>query len=437
VTIFTEFKASKYPYGAAFTLLSVSLNDGLDLSALAADAFAWYSNPTMTEMQLPLGPRLGETNVALLGSGFINLRGVAKCKFGTINTQAIFDDSSLDGNPMFRCNSPPWPVPDWVSVEIAMDCQVFTKAKNVKFQYYGEFDIHSAVPAGGPKVGGTSITIIGVRLFMSGNYLSCFFGNGKAECSADLLYSPQSPCYKAVRAVFQTPTRVTCITPTMPEGGLVTCNYPIRVGLNGQFSQSCPNFQTGYQCALKSGLAFTYYDDVYVTGLSPNSGHVMGGTELTVYGSNFRTDLASRTRCMLTRCTATDIFTTGDRVGQFRNPNQQKCSGDDVISPSAPGNVGIISTTMIRCWSPLASTAETHFALFDISLNKGISIQHKHGPTCKDGCPVMYHYYALPQLAFNSPSIGPLIVTVNGVGFIGAQNTQIRCKFGAVESAQV
>ena len=113
-----------------------------------------------------------------------------------------------------------------------------------------------------------------------------------------------------------------------------------------------------------------------------------------------------------------------------------------MISPSAPGDVGVISTTMIRCLAPLASTADTHFAIFDISLNRGITNQHLYGPVCRDPpCPVMYYFYALPQLSFNSPSIGPLIggtvVTVNGVGFIGTQNTKIRCKFGGVDSTDV
>ena len=437
---------SAYPHALgdrikADTKLSVSLNDGLDFSLPAEDTFSWYVVPALTEIQPPLGPRLGETAVALLGVGFINLRGVARCRFGDITTLAVYDDSAVSGIPVFRCKSPPWPVPDWVNVEIAMDGQVFTEAKNVKFQYYGEYDILAATPAGGPKAGGTEITVSGVGLFMSGIYLSCFFGDGESECSADVLYSPSSPCYKSVRAVFQTPTKVTCTSPSMPQGGEVTYNYPIRVGLNGQFSQACPNTETAYQCALKSGLAFTYYDDVYVTGLSPNSGQVMGGTELTVYGSGFRTDLASRTRCIFTRCMSTDIYTTGDRVGEFRNPEQQKCTGETVVSPAAPGDVGVISTTQIRCLSPLASTADTHFALFDISLNKGVTNQNFYGPLCRDKCPVLYFYYALPQLASNGPSIGPLIggtsVTVTGVGFIGTQNTKIRCKFGGVASQSV
>ena len=431
-------KTTQYPYGPSFTKLSVSLNDGLDFSEPAADTFAWYSPPTLVEVIPPLGPRLGETLVVLNGVGFIGLRGVARCKFGDYAVPAQFDDSNGQAPPVFECKSPPWPVPDWVNVEIAMDGQVFTEAKNVKFQYYGEFDVYSAVPAGGPKAGGTEVTITGVGLFMSGIHLQCFFGDGTFECSDDISY----PCYRAVRATFLTPTRVKCTAPEIPPGGSVTTKFPVRLGLNGQFSQACPNVQTGYQCALKSGLGFTYYEDVFVTGLTPNSGQVMGGTELTVYGTNFRTDLASSTRCMFRRCLSTDIYTSGDRVGQFRNPDQKTCNGEITISPSAPGDVGVISTTMIRCLAPLASTADTHFAIFDISLNKGITNQNMYGPECRDPpCPVMYYYYALPQLAFNSPSIGPLIggtmVTVKGVGFIGTQNTKIRCKFGGVDSEVV
>ena len=439
-----------YPYDLgnrikADSELSVSMNDGIDFSQPAADPFAWYRVPTLNEILPPLGPRLGETATSLLGDGFVELRGVAKCRFGDVVTQAVYSDINIAGAPtapMFQCKSPPWPVPDWVSVEIAMDGQVFTNAKSVKFQYYGEFDVTFATPTGGPKAGGTEVTITGVGFFMSGTYLSCFFGDGNIQCSEDVLYSVESPCYKSVPAAFKTPTQVTCTAPSMPTGGDVTLKYPIRVGLNGQFSQSCPSEKTSYQCALKSGLAFTYYDDVFVTGLSPNSGQVFGGTELTVYGSNFRTDLASSTRCLFTRCTVNDIYVMGDNFGQFKDPNSQTCTGTRVESPSNPGDVGVISSTMIRCLAPAASTADTHYALLDISLNKGITNQNLYGPICRDGsCPVLYFGYALPQLSFNVPSIAPTeggtIVTVIGAGFIGQQNTNIRCKFGDIDGTNV
>ena len=304
----------------------------------------------------------------------------------------------------------------------------------VKFQYYGEFDVYEVSPAGGHKAGGTEVTVTGVGMFMTGTYLNCFFGDGKYECGNGFSY----PSYKAVPAVFRTPTSVSCVSPSMPEGGTVTGFYPIRVGLNAQYSQACPNAQTDYQCALKAALTFKYYKDVYVTGISPNSGQVKGGTELTVYGSGFRTDLGSQTRCVFTRCTEADIFMSGDRYGKFRSPSQTKCTGQTTLAPFAPGEVGVVSDTVIKCLSPMASTVDSHFTLFDISLNKGVTTQNLYGPLCQNGCPVMFYFYSLPQISSNSPILGPVVgntvVTMSGLGFIGTQNTAIRCKFGMVES---
>ena len=430
----------KYPYGPATTRLSVSLNDGTDYSSPAPNDFVFYQTPTITAITPPLGPRLGETSVVVTGAGFVKLRSVAKCAFGDQHVPAVFDDSDVAGAAVFRCKSPPWPVPDWVNVELAMDGQVFTEVKVIKFQYYGEFDVDSVVPAGGPKAGGTEVTVTGVGLFMSGSYLSCFFGDGDFECKDGMTY----PCYRAVDATFLSETSVSCVSPEIPTGGSLVTQYPIRVGLNGAYSQACPNTRSDYQCALKSALSFTYYDDVFVIGLSPNSGQVQGGTEMTVYGSGFRTDLSARTRCMFTRCTGDDIYLSGPDFGKFKDPKMAssevtpRCSGETVFSPMTSGAVGVLSTSIIRCQSPVASTATSHFTLFDLSLNKGVTNQNLYGPLCQNGCPVMYFYYALPTMSFNVPSLGPVVggtvVTVNGVGFIGFQNTAIRCKFGDVES---
>jgi hypothetical protein len=432
-------KTHKYPYGpvqgSVKTKVFLSLNNGLDYSQPAAEDFVFYQTPTLTEMQPYMGPRLGETSVAVLGEGFINLRNVAKCRFGDVVVQAVYDDTDAEKLPVFRCITPPSPLPGSVDVEIAVDGQIFTQTKTtIKFEYYGEFDVYEAFPAGGPKAGGTEITISGVGMFSTGTYLSCFFGDGSYQCGEGMQY----PCYKAVPAEFKTATKVTCVSPSMPEGGDVTQLFSVRVGLNAQFSQACPNVMTDYQCALKAKMKFTYYDDVFITGISPNSGQVQGKTYVTVYGSGFRMDLSASTRCIFTRCTSSDIFMSGENYGKFRSPTHTKCTGATTLAPFKSGDVGVISTTMIRCISPMASTADSHYTLFDISLNRGVTNQNLYGPLCQNGCPVMYFFYSLPQLASNSPSLGPVVggtfVTINGVGFIGTQNTAIRCKFGDVES---
>jgi len=207
----------------------LSLNNGYDYSQNAPEIFVFYEIPNLFEVQPPLGPRLGETAVAILGSGFHNFRDVAKCRFGEIAVPAIFDDSIVAGAAVFRCKSPQRSVSEWVRVQIALDGQIFTD-DDVKFQYYGEFDVYSINPAGGPKAGGTVVTVTGVGMIIeSGKYLTCFFGEGKSECGDNSNYM-STKCYRTATALFVTTTRITCISPPMPTGGTVTQIYPVRVG---------------------------------------------------------------------------------------------------------------------------------------------------------------------------------------------------------------
>ena len=430
-----------FPIHSQNVRVSVSLNGGQQFSVEAIDVFTYYRQPDFRELIPPLGPRLGETSVVAFGSGFINIgAGIARCRFGSMTVEAVFDDSSGSGEPVLSCRSPPWPAPEWVPVEVALDGQVFTKKRTVLFQYYGEFDVNTLTPAGGPKAGGTEVTITGVGFFMSGIYLNCFFGDGTLPCSIDVQY----PCYKAVQAEYYSPTRATCVAPSMPDGGVVTTPYPVRLGLNGQFGQSCPNRDTSFQCLFKASLQFTYYEDVYITRILPNSGQVMGGTRITISGRNFRTDLTSRTRCVFTSCTSRDVWISGTEVGKLK-PGKIACSGTTIAAKAD----GVLSSTEIVCRTPLATTSDSHFAMVDVSLNSGVVYQRYYGPTCIDStCPVMFFYYALPLIGTLSPNLGPesglTIVTVNGVGFIGQKtneattgfkNTETRCRFGGIESS--
>lgn len=171
---------------------------------------------------------------------------------------------------------------------------------------------------------------------------------------------------------------------------------------------------------------------------------MLGGTRITITGRNFRTDLTSRTRCIFTRCTSADVWISGNTVGQLK-AGKSVCSGT-IISAKADG---VLSSTQLVCRSPLASTADSHFSMVDVSLNGGVVYQRLYGPTCTDGaCPVMFFYYALPLISALVPQLGPetglTVVTINGVGFMGQKtaatptgfkNTVTRCKFGEKESS--
>ena len=201
-------------------------------------------------------------------------------------------------------------------------------------------------------------------------------------------------------------------------------------------SQACPSTNSLYQCPIRSSLAFTYYSDVTVNALLPSSGKSSGDTRMTVFGSGFRPDLTSKTRCVFTRCTIDEIYTVGDSQGCFRDPTQRRCTGSTTLS-----NVdAVTSTSQLVCVSKSSST-ETYFAQFDVSLNEGNTIQGNYGPLYQSYCPAMYVFYATPKLDSVRPSLGPAEgrtrVTIIGVGFIGNANSNIRCKFGQVESTAI
>jgi hypothetical protein len=92
-----------------------------------------------------------------------------------------------------------------------------------------------------------SLLSIGIGFIMS-EYLTCFVGAGQYSCDI----SSQYPCYTAAAAVFVSTSILTCLSPPMPTGGDVSFQYPISVGLNGQYSQSCPNLNPTFFLYCKS-----------------------------------------------------------------------------------------------------------------------------------------------------------------------------------------
>uniref|UniRef100_A0A7S0QIJ2 IPT/TIG domain-containing protein n=1 Tax=Cryptomonas curvata TaxID=233186 RepID=A0A7S0QIJ2_9CRYP len=352
------------------------------------------------------------------------MRGASKCLFGQQIVPAFYDSSAAAQNPVFVCVSPARLTVAWVQIELSLDGQSFTKASRTKYNYYGEYDVLSAAPNGGPVDGGTIITVIGVGFIMS-EYLTCFFGTGQSSCDASLRY----PCYTASAAVFVSTSLLTCFSPAMPTGGDISFRYPISVGLNGQFSQSCPNQNPTFFCTPKDSLFFSYYRNVFVSRVLPNSGRVDGGTPITVTGSNFRTDRFVTTVCLFTLCNPNEVYLSGSAY----KVRGQSCSGKTVQSAAS----AVISDTVIVCKSPVAASADSYLSLIDVSLNGGLSAQGLYGPVCPDGCPVLFAFYSMPSLATAFPSLGSLlggaIITVSGSGFVGIRNTPIRCLFGGLE----
>ena len=407
------------------TYVTVSLNGGQQYCNPSIESFTFYSQPVLSELIPNLGPRLGETSVIIVGSGFLDMGGSSKCLFGQQIVPAFYDASNAGQSPVLICVTPALLTVSWVQVEISLDGQSFTKASPTKFDYYGEYDIVSVAPNAGPVKGGTNVTIAGIGFIMS-EYLTCFFGTGLASCET----SNQYPCYISSAAIFLSTSTVTCASPPIPGAGDVTIEYPVGLALNGQFSQACPNSDPTYFCTQKATLMFSYYKSIYISRIVPNSGSVNGGTPITVTGSNFQADRFSVTACLFTLCKPNEVTLSGYTYKLLGT----SCSGGTVQSTAS----AIISSTVMICRTPLGSSADSYIAIFDVSLNNGINAEGNYGPVCPDGCPVLFTYYSMPSLASAVPSLGPMSggtsVTLAGMGFLGSQNTPARCLFGGLEA---
>mmetsp|Transcript_5970 Transcript_5970/g.19335 ORF Transcript_5970/g.19335 Transcript_5970/m.19335 type:complete len:2410 (+) Transcript_5970:1343-8572(+) len=421
------------PDGLVRCTVYVSMNGGLQWSPPSPQTFVYYSQPVIRAVIPPLGPRLGETAVVIDADGLNDFNKQAKCRFGGVVVPAWFnDEAAVNGTSPLQCVTPSVVSPIWVPVEIALDGQSFTNMRTIKFQYLGEYDVISVSPNGGPRAGGTQVTVVAVNLVMSGSFLTCFFGEGSSPCGGGTTY----PCYTAVEATYLGTTAVMCTAPPMPAGGDVNVQYPVSVSINGQYTQRCPNEAAQYFCSSKSALLYSYYLDVRITALLPNSGKVQGGTLVTALGVNFRKDREPVTRCVFTACLASEVYMTGSNTGSLM-PGVTSCSGTSIQVAVTV----IVSSNQLICTTPTASSASTHYAQFDVSFNGGTTLQGKYGPVCQNGCPVLFLFYALPILANTVPSLGPVsggtVVTIVGLGFYNTQNTATRCRFGTAESNQV
>jgi len=133
----------------------------------------------------------------------------------------------------------------------------------------------------GPIVGGTYVTLTGTG-FYSSALLNCKFTgassiptNDDVSCIGsrpDGSLSDAGECPGCGIAVFVSPTRVLC---KVPSGSLLM--NPMFVSLSND-GRTWTN----------QGASFEYYPNPSVTSIYPNSGLIVGGSYVTITGSNFQ-----------------------------------------------------------------------------------------------------------------------------------------------------
>ncbi|MHB8817035.1 MAG: IPT/TIG domain-containing protein, partial [Steroidobacteraceae bacterium] len=189
--------------------------------------------------------------------------------------------------------------------------------------------ITNVSPNIGPSAGGTSVTITGN--FFSGTTSVSFGGNAAAF-------------------TFNAPNQITATSP--PGSGTVDITMTNGVGT------SLPNPPTDQ---------FTYVAAPTVTGVSPNIGPPVGGTSVTITGTNFSG--------------ATAVRFGGNAAGSFsvNSPTQ--------ITASSPAGTGTVDVTITTAGGSSATSAADQFSYGQVGTTMALSSSQNPSSV---GQPVMF-----------------------------------------------
>lgn len=247
------------------------------------------AGPTVTAINPNTGSTAGGESVTITGSGFTGgAAGVTAVTIGGAGASTI----NVQNDTTLTCVTPPGSA-GTASVEVTTS--LGTSASNSLFTYQAPSGpaptVTSVNPQSGPEAGGTAVTISGTEL---SGATSVMFGTAAAT-----------------NVVPVSNTRITCTSPPGTGSVQVVVTTP-----NGTSSQS---------------VQFTYYSAIppTVTGVSPASGPAIGGTPVTITGSNF--------------ANAVGVYFGGELAGNMTvvNANQITCT-----TPWGMGTVPVVVQTL-------------------------------------------------------------------------------------------
>ena len=215
-----------------------------------------YESVQLLALSPSSGPAHGQTRVSLSGYGFLAMRGIPSralmCDFEGIVQPATLQDSST-----VSCFAPAQrEYPRLVVRLLAEDCNS-APPSGVQYTYYDGLGGSSLLPILGPTTAGTTVQVLGSHMKATGQ-LFCKF------------QSVATSAAHVVVAVWQSKSRVDCVSPAMPLAGQAW----VEVSSNGQ------NFSS-------SKLVFEYHLPTSITSVRPSQAPVEGGMLLTIRGRHF------------------------------------------------------------------------------------------------------------------------------------------------------
>jgi hypothetical protein len=268
-------------------------------ATLKADRFAYQGGPpVVTGISPHSGSSAGGTVVTVTGSG---LTGATAVMFGAVPAESftVQTDNSLSALA-------PQGAPDgtFVDVVVATPLGVSPPVAADQFTYYEPATVSGVSPNRGPGAGGNRVTITG-----------------------DVLAAASAVSFGGAAAVIVSRQTTQLVVQTPPGIGIVDVRVTTPAGTT----------------ATSAADQYTYVAAPSVSGLSPTSGPLAGGTPVTISGSGF------------TGATAVD-FGSG-------NP----ASNVDVVSASeitcdAPAGSGTVDVTVTTVGGTSATSSADQYA---------------------------------------------------------------------------
>eukprot|EP00163_Fabomonas_tropica_P022311 TRINITY_DN3891_c0_g1_i2.p1 TRINITY_DN3891_c0_g1~~TRINITY_DN3891_c0_g1_i2.p1 ORF type:complete len:4052 (-),score=937.52 TRINITY_DN3891_c0_g1_i2:314-12469(-) len=325
--------------------------DGTNFLTSALKYFA-YSDPQITQIFPVNGPLEGGTVVTLRGNNLNMVKGFTPIiRMGQSEIPASAVGSEIEF--VSRAGQ------GEVQVEVTHNGVDYTADLN-RFTYYS---IASLDPSRGPRSGGTTVTLHGQGFQTTGAQV-CRFGN------------------TVTAATVVGPAIVTCVSPTRPASLEELTEFV-------EYSSDAVQFTN-------LNLTYTYYPTPVLDTVSPTTGTLTGGTNVTIYG-NFNLSSVSQAKC---RFASTPV-------------------------PALAYDNGVNGVNASLVCQTLAGAGQKHVL---ISLNGG---HHYHGTGSQ------FTYFGITELEPKSgPASGGTRVAVLGRGLIlGAPKPECRFATSSVPAS--
>jgi hypothetical protein len=258
------------------------------------DAYTYSAGPTLISISPVSGSISGGTFVTLRGANLANASAVT---FGGLPATNF---TRYDAANQVTANVPATTVPGPVNPIIVTPAGSVTNT-SVSYTYYGSPVITSIAPSAGPLAGGNLVTITGTSFV------------GASQVTFDGI--------QATNFTYVDSTKITANAPTHVAGAVT-----VLVSATGGTG-------TG---------TYTYQDAPTVTGLSPSTGSVLGGTSVTITGTNF-------------------LGATAVNFGSTAATSYAVVSGTSITATSPAGTAGVVNVTVTTASGTSAITSADEF----------------------------------------------------------------------------